>query len=207
MIPRLHAVTDDRVLERRDFVREAQEVLRVGGSDVALHVRGPGCTGARIYETARALRPAARVSGATLLVNDRIDVSLVLELDGVHLGARSLAPADAVRILDSGALVGLSVHGADEARSGEARGADYLFVGTIFRTPSHPDRGGAGVGRLREVGAVSRLPLVAIGGVGPERIEEVMAGGAHGVAALSGIWDAGRPARAVRSYLQALDSR
>lgn len=204
MIPRIHAVTDDRILERPDFERSAQEVLRAGGAELALHVRGPGSAAARIYAAARALRPAAGVAGGTLLVNDRVDVSLVLDLEGVHLGDRSLAPAQARGILGADALVGLSVHGAEEARAGDAGGADYLFVGTIFPSPSHPGREAAGPARIREIGAVSRLPLLAIGGVGPDRVAEVLDAGAHGVAAVSGIWDADRPAEAVRAYRDAL---
>lgn len=206
MIPRLHAVTADRILERPDFLRVAQEVLRVGGSRVALHVRGPDASGARIYEVARSLLPAARASGAVLFANDRVDVSLALGLPGVHLGARSLPPAAARKVLDREALVGVSVHGTDEAREAEAGGADYLFVGTIFPSPSHPERSPAGVGRVREVTGATRLPGVAIGGVDPEDVASILDAGGHGVAAVSGIWDASDPPRAARSYLEAVAS-
>lgn len=204
--PRLHAVTDDRILRRPDFTRIAQEVLRAGGPQLALHVRGPGAPGREIYERARELEPAAEQSGATLLANDRVDVSLVLGLEGVHLGGRSLPPREAREILGRGALVGSSVHGVGEARQADAGGADYLVVGTIYRSASHPERSPAGLERLREIGDASGLPLLAIGGVSPERVDEVLEAGAHGVAALSGVWDADRPGRAVRSYLRALEA-
>lgn len=205
MIPRLHAVTDDRVLRRPGFVALAQDVLRAGGRRIALHVRGPGLDGARVFERARSLRPAARAAGAGLLVNDRVDVALVLELSGAHLGERSLPVADARRLLAPTALVGASVHGVEAAREAEVGGADYLVAGTIFRTASHPGRAPAGPDRVREVRSAVDVPLLAIGGVTPERVSEVLGAGADGVAALSGIWDAAEPAGAVGSYLDALE--
>lgn len=206
MIPRLHAVTDDRVLARPDFVRVAQEVLRAGGSRLALHVRGPGCCGARIHDVARSLLPAVRASGAALFVNDRVDVCLVLDLAGVHLGKRSLPPGAVRSILDGGALMGVSVHGSDEAREAEAGGADYAVVGTIFRSRSHPDRRPAGPSRIRTVAEATAIPVVAIGGVDADDVATVLGAGGHGVAAVSGIWDASDPAAAVRSYLDALST-
>lgn len=200
MIPPLHVVTDDRILERPDFDRTAHEVLRAGGEALALHVRGPGLPGRPIYERARSLRPAARAAGATLLVNDRVDVALVLGLDGVHLGERSLPPAAARSVLDSPALVGRSVH---EPAGADAGGADFLVVGTIFRSASHPGRDPAGPERIRAWSAAG-APTVAIGGVTPERVPTVLAAGARGVAVLSGIWDAEDPVGAVRAYLRAL---
>lgn len=205
MIPRLHAVTDDRVLGRPDAERRARDVLRAGGPDLALHVRGPGTSGRRIYRISRSLRSAARAAGATLLVNDRADVCRVLELDGVHLGARSLPPGAARRIVGREALIGLSVHGADGAREGDADGADYLFVGTIFSSASHPGREAAGPELLGRAARACGLPLVAIGGLSPGRVREVLDAGAHGVAALSGIWDADRPTEAVKAYRAALE--
>lgn len=204
MIAPLHVVTDDRVLERPDFLRVAQEVLRAGGGDLALHVRGPGLAGRSVYDRTRALRPAARAAGAALFVNDRVDVALVLELDGVHLGQRSLPPVEAKALLGPGAVVGVSVHSVEEARKAESGGADFLLVGTIFPTPSHPGREAGGPERIRRVAAAGTAPLVAVGGVTPERVEAVRAAGAVGVAALSGVWDAQRPAEAVDAYRRAL---
>lgn len=201
MIPPLHVVTDDRILERPDFDRTAHEVLRAGGGALALHVRGPGLPGRPVYERARSLRPAARAAGATLLVNDRVDVALVLGLDGVHLGERSLPAAAARRVLDRPGLLGRSVH---EPAGADAGGADFLVVGTIFRSESHPGRDPAGPERIRAWSAAGSAPTVAIGGITPERVPTVLAAGARGVAVLSGVWDAEDPVRAVRTYLRAL---
>lgn len=201
MIPPLHVVTDDRILERPDFDRTAHEVLRVGGEALALHVRGPGLPGRPVYERARSLRPAARAAGSTLFVNDRVDVALVLGLGGVHLGERSLAPAATRRVLDAPCLLGRSVH---EPAAADAGGADFLVVGTIFRSASHPGREPAGPERIRAWSDAGSAPTVAVGGITPERVRTVLAAGARGVAVLSGVWDAEDPVRAVRAYLRAV---
>ncbi|MDT8342665.1 MAG: thiamine phosphate synthase, partial [Longimicrobiales bacterium] len=117
----------------------------------------------------------------------------------------SLPPAVARALLGPAARIGVSVHSADEARDAadaRSRTPDFLLVGTLFATPSHPDRPGAGVGLLAEVGAARPgLPLVGIGGVDPGRLPQLRAAGAHGCAVLRGVWDAASPAAAVERYL------
>jgi thiamine-phosphate diphosphorylase len=104
------------------------------------------------------------------------------------------------RLLGIEPAIGVSVHSAAEAV--EARGADFLLVGTLFETPSHPDREGAGTGLLREVSqAAMGTPLVGIGGITAERVPELRRAGSHGFAVLRGVWEARAPARAVERYL------
>jgi thiamine-phosphate diphosphorylase len=217
VIPRLHLVTDDEILGRPDFLSWAEGVLDVGGEDLALHLRGPGTGGRRLFELAEALRRPAARAGGTLLINDRLDIAMVLHLDGAHLGQRSLPAEVARRLLGRDALLGLSVHSELEARVGERVGEvggeafpsaagpppplDYLVVGSIFPTPSHPERNPGGLGRIGEVRAVSDLPILAIGGITPDRVGLVLATGAHGVAVRGGIWDAEDPTEATRVYV------
>ena len=203
MIPRLHVVTDDRVIGLEDFLVRAQEVLELG-AHVALHVRGPGTTGRSLSDLAVALRGPAAASGAKLLVNDRADIALTLRLDGVHVGRRSLPVADVRALLGPDRLVGASVHGVDEARDADRAGADFLFVGSVWASPSHADRGGAGPGLIREVADAVAAPLLGIGGVTPERVDEILRAGGHGAAVISGIWYAPSSGDAARAYLQAL---
>ncbi len=203
-LPPLHVVTDDAVVGRADFLDVARAVLAAGGGSLVLHLRGPRTPAARLHAIAGALVPDARAAGALLLANDRVDLALALPLDGVHLGDRSL-PADvARRLLGAGAWIGRSAHGPGAALEGVGQGADFLLVGTVFASGSHPGRAPGGVDLVRRVRAAASLPLVAIGGVTPGRIHEVRAAGADGVAALSGVWDAPEPAGAVEGYLEAL---
>lgn len=202
--PPLHVVTDDDVLAGPAFRRLAQRVLAAGGTRLALHLRGPGTDGADLHRLARALRPEARRSGALILANDRVDVALILELAGVHLGERSLPVRAARGVLGDRALIGRSVHGVDGARHGRPGGADYLFVGTIFPSASHPGRPAAGPERVAAVAEATDRPVFGIGGIDPGRVAPVLGAGARGVAVLSGVWHAEDPVGAVQAYLEAL---
>lgn len=203
MIPRLHVVTDDRIIARRQFAHRAVEVMEAGGP-MALHLRGPRTTGRRLVELAEPLRDVAAGGDAKLLVNDRVDVALCLGLHGAHLGRRSLPPPEARRLLGPERLLGASVHDVGEAVEAAQGGVDFLFVGALWTTRSHPGRAPAGPRIVGEVGAAVSLPLLAIGGVTPRRVREAVGAGAHGVAVVRGIWDAPSSATAVRAYLQAL---
>ncbi len=203
MIPRLHVVTDDGVLAREDFQARALEVLEAGGP-IVLHLRGPHATGRRLVELAGALREPAAAFGAKLLVNDRVDVALCLGLDGAHLGRRSLPPDEARGLLGPDRLVGASVHGVKEAVEAARGGADFLYVGALWATPSHPDETPAGAQLIRDVAAAVSVPLVGIGGVTPERVPAILEAGGHGAAVISGIWNVPSSGDAVQAYLQAL---
>lgn len=203
--PRLHVVTDDRILSvDAGFRDRAREILRAGGGSLALHLRGPGSSGALLFERARELLPAAREAGARLVINDRVDVALAVGADGVHLGRRSLAPSTVRELVGAGVPAGASVHSVEEAVRARDEGADYLFVGTIFPSASHPDRPPSGTGLLKEVSGVVNLPLIAIGGVEPGRVRRAIEAGAHGVASITAVWNARDPAGAVEDFLGAL---
>jgi thiamine-phosphate pyrophosphorylase len=202
VIPRLHIVTDDEILLRPDFLDRARGVLAVGGSEVALHIRGPGLEGRRIYQVAEALRKVAESSGSLLLVNDRVDVALALNLPGVHLGQRSLPPGEVRELVGEDRLIGVSTHGAEEAEAGERGGADYLLVGTLYPTASHPNVLPGGLPRVTDVAAVTSLPLVGIGGITPMTVGEIFQAGAHGVAVRGGVWNDSSPKSAAGVFLR-----
>lgn len=210
-LPRLHVVTDDAVLARPDFRAVAAAILEGAGGNpppvLALHVRGPGTSGRAIFDHVQALLPVARGYATLLFVNDRVDVALATSPDGIHLGRRSLHPRDARSLLGSDPWLGASAGSADEVGDLTREGADYTFLGTIWPTASHPGREGSGPGALAS--AVERAggrPVLAIGGVTPERAREVRAAGAWGIAVLGGVWNAERPADAVARYLEALET-
>ena len=216
VIPRLHVVTDDRILARPDFEARAREVCEVletcGPADgtvvtgsVALHLRGPRTTGRSLTRLARMLCEPAAASGVTLLVNDRVDIALAVGTAGVHLGSRSLPPSEARRLLGANRILGVSVHDPSEAVEAAESGADYLFVGPLFKTPLHAAAAARGAEFIDMVASRVDLPLVGIGGVTPERAAALLASGAHGVAAIRGIWDAISPPDAVQAYLDVVE--
>ena len=200
-LPRLHAVTDERIARRPDLDRVAQQLAAGGREDLAFHARGRALSGLEHYELAVQLSacPPAR-----LFVNDRLDVALAAGAAGVQLGQGSLEPEDARR-LNPAWWIGKSVHDLREAEAAHASGADYLLVGPVFPTATHPDWAPLGLARLQEIVGLG-LPVIAIGGVGPERMPELMAGAAiHGVAAIRALWHAADPADAARRLLQELN--
>lgn len=200
-VPALHVVTNDEVLSAPWFTTRARRLLETHGPAIALHVRGPRTSPARLLDLAERLVPAAADAGARVLVNDRADVALAAGAGGVHLGQRSL-PVPAVRSMRADWLLGASVHSPDEAA--DASGADYLVAGTIWPTASHPDREGTGLDLVRTLAAGFATPVVAIGGVTPERAVAACSAGAAGVAVLSGVWDDVDPVRAAGAYVEAM---
>jgi thiamine-phosphate diphosphorylase len=198
-------VTDDAVLADPAFPGRARTVLEAGGVGLALHLRGPGTPGGPLFELARDLVPAGDAARAVVVVNDRVDVALLAGAAAVQLGARSLPVGRARPLLPAGTGIGVSTHAPGQVAAAEEDEADWAFVGTIYPTPSHPGRPGAGPDLVRRAArARRRLPLVAIGGVTPERVGELVAAGAAGVAVLGGVWRDPDPPGAVDRYRSAL---
>lgn len=200
-IPPLHVVTDDEVVGRGDFLDRARRIVEAGGAAVAFHLRAPRGSGRRMYDLAASLREMVADAGALLIVNDRVDVALAAAADGAHVGARGMAAADARWLLGPNRLLGVSVHSVDEARDAMGGGVDYVLAGTIWDTPSHPERRGVGIGLIGEIAALG-ISTIAIGGVTPARVAEARDAGAAGVAVIRGVWDAPDPADAVNEYLK-----
>jgi len=194
-LPRLHAITDERIARRADLDDRAGELAKGGGSDLAFHARGRELTGREHYELAGRL--AVR-SPARLFVNDRLDVALAVPCAGVQLGRGSL-PVETARALNPLWWIGQSVHDLAEAEAARLSGADYLVVGPVFETASHPGRPALGLGQLKKiVGSAGDLPVIAIGGITAERVQDVKSAGAYGVAAIRALWDDADPAAAAR---------
>jgi thiamine-phosphate diphosphorylase len=194
-LPRLHAITDERTARRPDIDAIAQALAIGGGSDLAFHARGRALTGREHFELAGrlAVRPPGR-----LFVNDRLDVALAVPTAGVQLGHGSL-PVSAARALNPLWWIGKSVHDLAEAEAARTEGADYLVVGPVFATASHPGRTPLGLEKLEAIAAAADgLPVIAIGGVTADRVRDVRSSGAYGMAAIRAFWDDAEPAAAAR---------
>ena len=202
-LPPLHVVTDDEVLHDDAFLERAAAVLDAGGTGVALHVRGHRTQASTLHRIAEILRERALRASASLLVNDRVDIALAVDADGVQLGRRSL-PLALARALVGSRWIGYSAHAGEEAVSAAEMGTDFVVVGTIYRTASHPARAAAGPDLLRAAAAAARVPVFGIGGITPERVPELCEAGAAGVAVLGGVWRAADAAASTRVYLAAL---
>jgi thiamine-phosphate pyrophosphorylase len=141
---------------------------------------------------------------APFVINGDVDLALAVAADGVHLPERGMSVAAARARLGRGCLVGRSVHSVDAARAAATEGADYVQVGAIFATPSHPDRAPVGLDLVREVRAAVTLPVLAVGGITPENARGVIEAGADGVAVIGAIMGSREPGRATWELRKAL---
>jgi len=197
-VPIVHLITDRRLAP--DLAARAAAALDgLPPGTCAVHLREKDLGGRALLDLARALAAVCRARGQRLLVNDRLDVALAAGADGVHLPSAGVPPADARRLLGSGALVGVSCHSVEDVRRARDGGASFATLSPLFDTPSKRAHGPPlGLEPLR-AGAALGLPLVALGGITPERAAEARAAGAAGVAAIRAWLAAADPAAAVRS--------
>lgn len=198
----LYLITD-RSLSARPLSELLEECLAAGLR--AVQLRDKARPVRDLLGLATVLREATRRHAARLLINDRADVALAADADGVQRTHASLPVAALRRILPPGRLIGASVHGIDEARTAEAEGADFLVFGPVYDTPSKRRYGPPqGVEALRRVVDGVGIPVLAVGGVTPARVADVLRAGAAGVAVIAAIVAAERPADATKAFLDAL---
>ena len=155
-------------------------------------------------QQARQLRQLCASHGALFIVNDRIDLALAVEADGVHLGQGDLPPAVARQLLGPERLIGRSTQSIDQLRQAVADGCDYVGVGPVNATPTKPGREPVGLDYVRQAAAESPIPFFAIGGLECANIDAVLQAGGQRVAVVRAITAAADPAAATTALLQAL---
>ena len=189
-----------------DVVAAALRGVAVSGlpaDQVAVQLREKNLSGRELTELGRALRQMTAAAGVALYVNDRIDVALAVGADGVHLGGASLDAAAAATIAPHLAIA-VSVHSAAEVAALRGPEIAFALLGPIRDTPSKrafgPPVGDAAVTEAARTG----VPIVAVGGVGPEHARALRAAGAYGVACIRAVMAAPDPAAAVDAFCQEL---
>jgi thiamine-phosphate diphosphorylase len=202
--PALHVIADIAAVESNGFTRAAAALMRQGGERLALHVRAHGLPGGFFYDAVEGVAAVAQETGAWLVINDRLDVALACGQRRVILGKRSLPVRSARALCGDNATIGYSAHSAEEAAHAVSESADFVILGTVYETATHPGRHGSGVDLVRDAAQQIGVPVVAIGGITPERVIDVMLAGATGVAVLRGVWQSSDPMAAAQEYLDAL---
>lgn len=198
-LPRLHAITDANVLGLEDLgVRAA--AIAAGGPSVALHVRNHSATARELVTTTRRFISLAQPPEAAVLVNGHPEIARACGAQGVQLRQTDLTPADARRILVSG-WIGCSVHSTEEAETAARNGADFLLLGNVYSTSSHPGQPGKGLDLIARCSTLG-VPVIAVGGITGVRAGEVRDAGGYGVAAISALWYAADPAAATLELLE-----
>jgi thiamine-phosphate pyrophosphorylase len=141
-----------------------------------------------LYDEARLMRDLCAGTRSRFIVNDRIDIALAVDADGVHIGQDDMPYGLARKLIGRGKIIGVTVHNAGEALEAEMMGADYLGVSPVFVTTTKPDAGVAcGVELLREIRRACKIPIVAIGGIDITNVERVIEAGADMVCAISAV--------------------
>ena len=174
-----------------------------GGADV-VQLRGKDLSSAELYLEALALRRLTRSLGVPLIINDRVDIALAVDADGVHLGQDDLPVAAARRLLGPDKIIGLSTHSLEQVRAACAQDIDYLSIGPIFPTRTKLIEGPLGLDLVREARTFVRVPIVAIGGISEKNIAEVRRAGADIAAVVSAVVGAADVEAGARTLKQML---
>ncbi len=205
-IPRLQVITDEQIQSRYSHVELARLALQGGVDAVQFREKRPW-TARELIEVAAAMLPLTRTHGATLIVDDRPDIALSVGATAVHLGRNDIDVATARRILGQDAIIGGTANSFDEADAVFMTGIDYIGVGPIYgtRTKANPAPD-MGLETLRRICEHSPIPGIAFGSITADRIAEVMATGAHGVAVASAVVSADDVETAARECRTAMDA-
>jgi thiamine-phosphate pyrophosphorylase len=187
-----------------EFVVE--EALRGGVRAVQLREKG-GLSSKELYETAYEMRRLTSRYGAKLIINDRVDIALAVDADGIHIGNQSLPIYKARRLLGERRLIGVSCHNQVQAITAQEMGADFITFGPVFYTPSKAPYGApVGVEKLRQVTEMLQIPVFALGGINLENCAEVVSCHVRGIALISAVLSAPDPKDAARGLLSLLPS-
>jgi len=199
----LYLITDRRQARGGDLVAVVEQAL--DGGVKAIQLREKDLSGRELFTLADTLKSLCARHGAQLFINDRIDVALAVDADGVQLGRASMPVGAARELLGERKLIGASTHSLEEALAAEQAGADFVLFGPVYFTPSKAAYGTPqGIEPLRQVVEKISKPVYAIGGIRPENIDAVKQNGARGAALISAVMAAEKPREAARQILRLL---
>ena len=185
----LYLVTDPSAGEKtEDIVKEA-----VAGGVTMVQLREKTAGSLSFYERALRLKRVTREAGVPLIINDRTDIMLAADADGLHVGQSDLPAAVARRLIGPDKILGVSAHTVEEAVRAEKDGADYLGVGAVFPTATKKDAESVSHETLKEICETVSIPVVAIGGIGEKNIGKLAGSGIRGIAVVSAIMNAENP--------------
>ena len=181
----LYVVTD-RNLMSCESVEESVEKAILGGAGI-IQLREKDLTSRQFYETALKVKEICKRLGAVFVINDRMDIAMAVDADGVHLGQKDLPVDVARKILGKDKLIGASTATVEEAKEAERLGADYIGVGAMFSTGTKKDTRSVTPELLKEICSAVNIPAVAIGGLNLERVKVLKGTGVRGAAVVSAV--------------------
>jgi thiamine-phosphate pyrophosphorylase len=195
----LYVIIDTQALKGRSHVEVVTQVIR-GGARI-IQLRDKTMERGELYPIARALRDLCARNDVLFIMNDYLDLALAVQADGLHIGQQDLPVKLIRKMMPMGMILGCSANTADLAVEAQADGADYIGVGAIYPTSSKQTAKVVGLETLRQVKKTVSLPLVAIGGITAEKLNELKAAGADSVAVISAVLGADSPENATRELI------
>jgi thiamine-phosphate pyrophosphorylase len=198
----LYLVTDEKASRGRDIINIVKQALKGGVTVVQL--REKELSTRQFVERASELKKILKPYNVPLIINDRVDIALAIEADGVHIGQSDMPLEMVKKIVPGNMIIGLSVETVQQVREAEGLEVDYLGVSPIFSTPTKTnfDERPWGLEGLREARAISKHIIVGIGGINADNAEDVIKAGADGIAVVSGICSADDPETASRELIK-----
>jgi thiamine-phosphate pyrophosphorylase len=182
---RLLVITDKKL--KPNIVKAIEDVLRGGATSIQLRLKESSTK--EMIEVGRKIRKLTRNYGALYFVDDRLDVALATDADGVQLGPDDM-PIAIAREMAPNLIIGGSVYSLEEAVRAESEGADFLGAGSVFASPTKTDARVIGLNGLREIVKNVKIPVVAIGGINTSNAEAVLKTGVTGIAVISAVMGA-----------------
>ncbi len=199
--PILCLVTDRRLCADTSLARKV--ALAVEGGVNMVQLREKDLPGGRLLNLALEIQQTIG-DRALLTLNERLDVALLCDADGLHLGEEALSPTSARRITGDILQIGRSIHNMRGALKAQEQGVDYLIAGSVFDTRSHPGGRPMGLEFIKELAPMLQIPYLGIGGINTSNAASVIAAGASGVAVISAILASGQPRESAKALWETL---
>jgi len=197
--PGIYLIADRDTLKGKDIASVVSKSLDAGADIVQL--RDKTATNEEFLEAAKKIKSLAKDKGALFIIDDRVDMALALDSDGIHLGQDDTPVETARRILGKKKIIGLSTHSASQIDEATKKDVDYISVGPVYSTPTKPDYAPVGLDLIRTASRKLKIPFVAIGGIDESNIKEVTAAGAKRIAVVRAILSSDSPFEATKNMI------
>ena len=197
---KLYLVTDSPILKGRDFYKCIEEAIKSGVTIVQL--REKNLDGKEFLEKAIKLRELTKKYNISLIINDRIDIAMIVDADGVHIGQSDIDSISARKLLGKDKIIGVSVRTLEEARIAKENGADYLGIGAMFSTSTKIDAKQVSFDTLDLIIKEIKLPFVLIGGITLDNVKELKKFNPDGYALVSGILSTDNITKRVKQWYE-----
>lgn len=197
---KLYLVTDSPILKGRDFYKCIEEAIKSGVTIVQL--REKNLDGKEFLEKAIKLRELTKKYNISLIINDRIDIAMIVDADGVHIGQSDIDAISARKLLGKDKIIGVSVRTLEEARIAKENGADYLGIGAMFSTSTKIDAKQVSFDTLELIIKEIKLPFVLIGGITLDNVKELKKFNPDGYALVSGILSTDNITKRVKQWYE-----